>query len=420
MVRKMAHGTLNVGVAKAYVPYQDLENKHMLASILGRPALFADHIRRYTNSLTTQMIFGFRTTAIDDPKLKALYDEVEVMSRVTGSSASAWLESYPVLRRLPDAVWPVVRATKAAGAAEKALFVGHWLDVKRAVQRGTARPCFGVDLVHKQKEYRFSDDLAGYICGSLLEAGSDTTANTLLGFVQAMVLYPGARRRAQAELDRVVGPARLPTMDDWDALPFARACVKESLRWMPTAVLGIPHAVIQDDTYMGYRIPKGAGVMWNVWGVNMDERRFARPREFRPERYLGDDQTSYEAATNGDASKRDHFVFGAGRRLCQGMHIADRSLFLAITRLLWAFDIEKTVDAEGREVTPDQDELTDGLLVQPKTCPAKLTPRSEERAEIVRAAWEEAQGLLDEDKQWAKIPDSLRENVYFSKMQVAE
>lgn len=30
---------------------------------------------------------------------------------------------------------------------------------------------------------------------------------------------------------------------------------------MPTGILGIPHCVIQDDEYMGYKIPKGAGVM---------------------------------------------------------------------------------------------------------------------------------------------------------------
>lgn len=416
MVRKMGHSTLNVGVAKAYVPYQDLENKHMLAGILDQPAIFIDHIRRYATSLTTQMIFGFRTISIDDPKLKALYTEVEELSHVTGSSAGALLEAYPALRKLPDVVWPVIRATKESHKAEKALFVGHWLDIKKAVLDGAAKPCFSVDLVQKQKMYSFSDDQAGYISGSFLEAGADTTANTLVGFVQAMILYPDALRRAQAELDRVVGPDRLPAIDDWDALPFIRACIKESLRWMPTAILGLPHAVIQDDTYMGYHIPKSAGIMWNVWGLNMDEQRFPRPREFLPERYLGDDQTSYEAATNGDASKRDHFVFGAGRRMCQGMHIADRSMFFAIARMLWAFNIEKAVDAEGREVTPDQDALTEGFLVQPKAFPAKITPRSEKHAEIVRSAWEEAQGLLDEDKQWTKIPDSLRENVYFSKM----
>lgn len=99
----------------------------------------------------------------------------------------------------------------------------------------------------------------------MLEAGSDTTAATLVGFVQAMILYPEAQKRAQEEIDRVVGQDRLPNMDDEMNLPFVRGCVKESLRWMPTNILGVPHAVTKDDEYMGYNIPKGAGIINNVW-----------------------------------------------------------------------------------------------------------------------------------------------------------
>jgi len=73
MIRKIVHNNLNIKAARTYVPYQELENKAMLLGILEEPHLFLDHIRRYTNSLTTQMIFGFRTTSIEDPKLKQLF-----------------------------------------------------------------------------------------------------------------------------------------------------------------------------------------------------------------------------------------------------------------------------------------------------------------------------------------------------------
>ena len=78
MIRKIVHLNLNVKAARTYVPYQELENKAMLVGFLESPDLFIDHIRRYTNSLTTQMIFGFRTTSIDDPKLKQLYSVSQV------------------------------------------------------------------------------------------------------------------------------------------------------------------------------------------------------------------------------------------------------------------------------------------------------------------------------------------------------
>lgn len=73
MIHKMIHNILNIKAAVTYIPYQDLENKFMLLGLLDQPREFANHIRRYTNSLTTQMVFGFRTLSFDDPKLQQLF-----------------------------------------------------------------------------------------------------------------------------------------------------------------------------------------------------------------------------------------------------------------------------------------------------------------------------------------------------------
>ncbi|KAF3003711.1 hypothetical protein E8E13_009112 [Curvularia kusanoi] len=406
MVRKIVHNNLNIKAARTYVPYQDLENKAMLMGILEKPDLFADHIRRYTNSLTTQMIFGFRTTSIDDPKLKQLFHGFEKFCEVTGSQTAALLDVFPLLRKLPDWAVPLRRYAKKLHEKESDLYIGHWLNVKKAIKNGTAKPCFCVDLVRAQDEEGFSDALAGYTSGSLLEAGSDTTAATLVGFIQAMVLFPDVVKAAQEELDRVCGD-RFPTLEDEPNLPYIRGCVKESMRWMPTDILGVPHAVIRDDEYMGYTIPKGAGVMWNVWAVHMDPKRHPDPRRFDPARYINDTQTAAEAANNPDASKRDHFVFGAGRRLCQGMHIGERSLFLAMSRLLWAFDFHKVVGADGKEVVPDANDLTEGLFVLPKAFPAKIVPRDIERVKTIKSEWNKMEDLLDSTLQWKTLPEGM-------------
>lgn len=84
-----------------------------------------------------------------------------------------------------------------------------------------------------------------------------------------MLVFPEVQKKAQEEIDRVVGPNRLPEVDDYPNLPYIRCCVKETLRWMPTVVLGVPHRVMRDDEYMGYKIPKGASVINNVWYVYM-------------------------------------------------------------------------------------------------------------------------------------------------------
>ena len=51
-------------------------------------------------------------------------------------------------------------------------------------------------------------------------------------------MHPEAQRKAQAEIDKVVGNDRLPTLADQPNLPYTDALVKEVLRWNPVAPLG--------------------------------------------------------------------------------------------------------------------------------------------------------------------------------------
>ena len=72
-----------------------------------------------------------------------------------------------------------------------------------------------------------------------------------------MSLYPEIQKKAQKELDRVVGPSRLPDFDDYDNLIYVRAIMLESLRWMPVVPMGVPHKVTRDDEYRGFFIQQG-------------------------------------------------------------------------------------------------------------------------------------------------------------------
>ena len=56
-----------------------------------------------------------------------------------------------------------------------------------------------------------------------------------------MMLYPEVQKRAQSELDEVVGRDRLPTFEDRDRLPYIANVVKETFRWKAVAPLGASH-----------------------------------------------------------------------------------------------------------------------------------------------------------------------------------
>jgi hypothetical protein len=106
-----------------------------------------------------------------------------------------------------------------------------------------------------------------------------------------LTLHPEMQRRAQKELDAVTGlpdssTYRLPTFEDREMLPYIGALVKETLRFMPPISLGLPHAATEDDEYRGWRIPKGAIIIFNAWGINRDENVYPEPERFNPDRFL--------------------------------------------------------------------------------------------------------------------------------------
>jgi cytochrome P450 len=114
----------------------------------------------------------------------------------------------------------------------------------------------------------------------------------------------------------------------------------------------VPHATAQDDVYNGYRIPKGTAILINVWHINHSEEDFDEPEKFVPERFLKHpcgmrpDQ-AHDPAYMDSSSPRVTYDFGAGRRICPGMHSAKQSLILGLVKTLWAFDI---LPPEGKEI----------------------------------------------------------------------
>lgn len=85
-----------------------------------------------------------------------------------------------------------------------------------------------------------------------------------------------------------------------------------------------------------------------------------------PSRYEGDMLSTGESAALGDPEKRDHFTFGAGRRICPGLHVGERSMFITISRLLWAFKISRPLDGQGNPLPIDRDAVTPGFIVSPE------------------------------------------------------
>ena len=88
---------------------------------------------------------------------------------------------------------------------------------------------------------------------------------TIYEFFLAMTIYPEIQKRAQDEIDSVVGRDRLPALQDREDLPYVSAICTELLRWLPVGPLGVPHRSTQDDDYEGFFIPKDSMFIINIW-----------------------------------------------------------------------------------------------------------------------------------------------------------
>lgn len=247
----MTHNLLHPNVAQNYVPYQMLENKQMLNDLLETPADFLEHIRRYSNALTTTMILGWRTPTYAVEDLQKLFDGFSEFAAISATGAAAVPDFYPLLRLLPDALLTIRTQARALHREERKLYLGHWMKAKEQIKNGVIRRCFCIGMAQTQEKEGFSDAQAvsgrpkSSVVGSsgviltglstgirlrrLLEAGSDTTSSTMYAFMRAMLLYPNVQRHAQNEIDDAIGSSRTPNMEDEKALPYVRCLIKEMM-----------------------------------------------------------------------------------------------------------------------------------------------------------------------------------------------
>jgi len=127
-------------------------------------------------------------------------------------------------------------------------------------------------------------------------------------FFFAMVTHPKVMKKAQEELDRVVGKGELPDFSHKDSLPYIDALVKEVIRWSPPLPFSSLSRAMQDDVYRGYLIPRGTTVIQNIWAVSRDPNLYPDPETFNPDRFLKDGKI------NPFVFNPEDRVFGAGRR----------------------------------------------------------------------------------------------------------
>ncbi|KAI5118826.1 hypothetical protein M0805_009404 [Coniferiporia weirii] len=418
--RKFQHMGMNGKAAHAYRLVQTLESSILLRDLVATSDNYAELIKRfcilfestllplinssrYATSVAFSVSYGSRIKSLtelvvlDNQRAQFAFGNVSpdyTLSgeelRITHSMPGRYIvESWPILLWLPERLqwfrWEQEKTRKL----DIELYMRLILEVKRKMDEGRAKQCLSSNMLENIKNSEISLIQMAYNVSSSFSAGISTVTASFDVFLLAMLHYPQYMRKAQAEIDTVVGQSRMPSFEDEPSLPFLKALITEVMRWRPIAPTGVAHAVSEDDHYEGFFIPKGSIVYANIYAITKDPEIFPDPDTFLPERFLN---PTHPRVADFDLS------FGFGRRICPGQHVALQSMFIVISRLLWSFDILPSLDAQGVPILPDPDAFVGGLVSRPQPFKLRLVPRSPDvlkqidagaaEAEVELKAWE--------------------------------
>ncbi|XP_041790866.1 cytochrome P450 2J6-like [Chelmon rostratus] len=186
-----------------------------------------------------------------------------------------------------------------------------------------------IQMTRGQPGNTFDEENLVMCVWDLFVAGSETTSTTLRWCFLYMAKYPEIQAKVQAEVDRVIGQSRQPSMDDRANLPYTEAVIHEIQRMANIVPLSLPHATSRDIQLGGYTIPKGVIIIPNLTSVLFDKNEWETPFTFNPGHFLNEE---------GKFVKPAAFVpFSAGKRLCLGENLARMELFLFFTSFMQRF-----------------------------------------------------------------------------------
>ncbi|OQD69071.1 hypothetical protein PENPOL_c002G07307 [Penicillium polonicum] len=384
--RKILQQTLKGSVCdNDHMRLIDAEQTQLMRDLLVNPSDYSAYIKRASTSIITSLVFGIRTPScatLHLQELDAINDDWLQLLVIGGALSE---DVFPVLKYIPSAfLGTFTKRLKGIRRRMRRLY-GTMLNQTITRQRESPAPPARsmIDAVLNQREhFNLTDRQIEVLAGVTLEGGFDTTTSMLLVFVQAMTLHPECQERAYVEINALCGRHRIPQWSDRNQLPYVNMLLKETMRWRPVTTLSPPHVLEKDTTIRGTFLPQGSMLILNTWGLHQDPNVFIDPDRFDPMRYEGYTKLAADYANAPDAATRDHYTYGIGRRICPGIHLADRSMFLAIAKLIWGFRFEPQRDEQGNSIPIDSNPVTgytvDKVQISPKPFACAVIPRDKE------------------------------------------
>lgn len=357
----------------------------LLHDLLVSPEDFIKHIERSTASFTAIVLYGQRAKSNDDFWARGVYEAMEAIMRAISPGSYVPAEQFPIFKLIPQRWDPsYARAQEGFDIPTRI-----WTESQRRVElrrsQGDKRDSLIDDLLSAEKELdpAFQGTMLANYLGAVMQAAAETSALSTKTNIMFLATHPEVQDKAQREIDAVCGVERLPCFSDFKAMPYINCIVKESQRIRPVVPTGIPHRCTQDNWYNGMLIPKDATIIIPHWALH--HSKYEDAGTYNPDRYLNHPHLAWDYAGTKDFENRDHYNYGAGRRICAGIQLAERTQWRQVARILWAFRIERAVDEKtGEKIEIDLDAYEDKMVCGPEPFKVKFTPRSQRHVDLIK------------------------------------
>ncbi|TFY59669.1 hypothetical protein EVG20_g7696 [Dentipellis fragilis] len=229
-MRRATHEVMTNRVARQYYSMQTTEAVLLTMNLLEAPEHWDKYLRRNAASLIMTMVYDKSPIQSDsDLSVRDINNYAKKLGAATRPGAHL-VEFFPSVMNIPDRFSEWKREAKYWFERYTLVFQDLVDNVAKRTDSGNVRQCITTTLIDKAPIYNLSEREIAWTAGTMYVAGSDTTATAMSWFLLAMVAYPDVQRRAQKELDTVIGHSRTPTFAEFDHLPYIQAIVKESIR----------------------------------------------------------------------------------------------------------------------------------------------------------------------------------------------
>ncbi|KAM9358030.1 uncharacterized protein ABDE67_003530 [Symphorus nematophorus] len=321
------------GLAKSSMEQSICEESHHLQEAMekekGEPFNPVPLLNNAVANIICQIVFG-RRFDYSDHNFQSMLKNLTEMAYLEGSVWALLYDAFPALMKyLPGPHNGIFSNSKSLEASIRGEIERHKQDLDPSNPRDYIDTFLIEEKHNRNSQLGFDDGNLVLCCLDLFLAGSETTSKTLQWGLIFLIKNPHIQDKVQAEIDRVIGQTRQPTMADKPHLPYTDAVIHEIQRMGNIVPLNGLRMAAKDTTLGGYFIPKGTSVMPNLTSVLFDKNEWETPNTFNPEHFLD---------AEGRFVKRDAFLpFSAGKRACLGEGLARMELFLFFVTLFQKF-----------------------------------------------------------------------------------